>query len=130
MTTEQKRFLKIGLLTLVSVLIVWGGFQFLNENNSYENTYDLFLKIDDARQINPTSPILFKGKKIGVIRDIELLDHSTGLMLTLAIDNGVQISKNVNVVLNASSENRQIDFLIKKNELPFYEARDTVQLVK
>jgi len=126
MTTEQKRFLKIGLLTFAAVAIVWGGFQFLNKNNSYENTYDLFLKIDDARQINPTSPILLKGKKIGVIRDIELLDHSTGLMLTLAIDNGVQISKNVDVLLNAGSGNRQIDFLIEKNELPFYETRDTV----
>ena len=130
MTVDQKRFLKIGLLTIVVVLIVWGGFQFLKGNNSYENTYDLFLKIDDARQINPTSPVLFEGKKIGIIRDIELLDYSTGLMLTLAINNGVQISKNVNVVLNASSENRQIDFLIEKNEMPFYEVGDTVQLAK
>ena len=128
MTTEQKRYLKIGLLMLVVVAIIWGGFQFLNENNSYENTYDLFLKIDDARQINPTSPVIFKGKKIGVIRDIELLDHSTGLMLTLAIENEVQISKDVRVVLNASAENRQIDFLIDENEMPFYEKRDTVRI--
>ena len=126
MTIEQKRILKIGILTLVVVTILWSGFYFLKGNESFENTYDLFLKIDDARQINPTSPILLQGKKIGNIRTIELLDYSTGLMLTLAIDNGVQVSKNVNVVLNASSQNRQIDFLIEKNEQPFYEARDTI----
>ena len=85
------------------------------------------MKIDDARQINPSSSIFFKEKKIGVIRDIELLDHSTGLMLTLAINNEVQIPKSVNVMLGDASQNQPIILSSEKMEIPYYEKRDTIR---
>lgn len=127
MTVDQKRILKIGVLALVTFLIVFGGMQLVKEDKSYDGTYDLFLKIDDARKINPSSFIFLQGKKIGMIRDIELLKHSTGLMLTLAIDNGVAVPKSVNVLLNATAKGQHIDFSFDKNEIPFYEAKDTIQ---
>jgi len=126
MTTEQKRYIKIGLLTLMTLVIVFGGLNFLKEKKSYTNTYDLYLKIDDARQINPSSPIFLNEKKVGNIRTIELLDYSTGLMLTLAIDNGIQIPTSANVLLENDLKAQSILLSFEKMETPFYEARDTI----
>lgn len=126
MTTEQKRSIKIGLLALVTFAIVFGGFYFLKEKKSFTDTYDLYLKIDDARLINPSSSIFLNEKKVGLIRNIELLDHSTGLMLTLAINNGIQIPKSANVLLENKIEAQSILLSCEKMEIPFYEAKDTI----
>ena len=126
MTVDQKRMLKIGVLALVVFLLLFGGTQLFKDDKSYDDTYDLFLKIEDARQINPSSSILLQGKNVGNIKAIELLDYSTGLMLTLAIKNGVRIPKSVNVLLNPIVDGQHIDLSFEKMEMPFYENGDTL----
>ena len=94
---------KIGIFATVSIALAIWGFKFLKGEGVIDRSLTLYTKVKDAKQINRSSPIYFRGIQIGVVKDFIFdpkdVEHVT---LILQFKQNPRIPKNARAVLFAN----------------------------
>ncbi len=91
---------KIGILAVVTVgLAIW-GYKFLKGQNLLDRSLTISVDFMDAKQINTSSPIFFRGVQVGTVNEIIFKpDNGTKVTLVLNIKQNPGIPKNAVAVL-------------------------------
>ena len=91
---------KVGLLVVVSLLMLYFGFNFLkgsdffSSNNKYEVTFD---NIDG---LTPSNPVRINGLAIGQVKKIDILqDQGNKLLVTLELRKEIRVTQGTRAIL-------------------------------
>ena len=90
-----KKEIKIGLITIASLLILGWGLNYLKGRNVLKGGIKYYGIYSNVSGLNISSPIFYRGLKIGSVRDIELFpDRHDKLLVTFVIEKNVTFTKN------------------------------------
>ncbi len=91
---------KIGILAVITVVLAIWGYKFLKGQNILDRTLTLSADFMDAKQINKSAPIYFRGVQIGTVKEIIFKpDNGSKATLVLNIKKNPGIPKNALAVL-------------------------------
>lgn len=93
----QKRIskeVKIGLVTILSLVLLYIGINYLKGINLFKPANYYYVSCINVKDINISSPVFVEGFKVGLVRSIEY-DYSTvdRIMLEIRLDRGMKINK-------------------------------------
>lgn len=92
---------KVGLLVVVFVGLVLGGYAFLGSSVFKPKAQVYFAELSDAGGVAPGTRLLMAGVQVGTISKVELKDVKTA-RLTLEIERGVRVPRGTSLVIPAS----------------------------
>lgn len=85
--------LKVGLAVLAAALILFFGIRFLSGQSAFGGGYDVVALFDDAQGLTRGSVVRMNGVQIGAVRDVQLSPDARHVLVTLGIDEGVEIPR-------------------------------------
>lgn len=94
---------KIGLVTIVSLVLLYVGINYLKGVNLFKPVNHYFVTFDNVKNLTISSPVYVEGFKVGLVRDIEY-DYSTSGKITveISLDKEMRITKGSYVTLENS----------------------------
>jgi phospholipid/cholesterol/gamma-HCH transport system substrate-binding protein len=94
---------RIGIFATVAIALSIWGYKFLKGEGVIDRSLTLYTKVRDAKQINKSSPIYYKGIQIGAVKDF-LFDPKDAehVTLILKLKQNPGIPKNARAVLFAN----------------------------
>ena len=95
---------RIGILTVVALLILILGFKFLKGKNVFENSNIFYVLYDNVDQLAEAAPVYIRGFQVGTVTKIELAPKDpTKLRVTLDVKKEMPLPKDTRaVIFNAS----------------------------
>ena len=72
--------LKVGLTTIISLALLFGGVFWVKEYNPITGKRDITVAFDDAQGIAPGDPVVLSGIKVGEVGDVRLDDRNRALI--------------------------------------------------
>lgn len=89
----MKREIKIGIFTILMIVVAWGGIRFLSGIDLFNANNDYYAKYDQISGIQQASPIFIRGVKIGSVTGLALdsSNNSSSVELQLTISAKYQI---------------------------------------
>lgn len=89
-----KREAKIGLFAVVSLAALYFGYNFLRGKKLFSGQYIYYVVYDNIDGINKSTPIYYKGLKVGQVEELAFLatDSANRIIASLAIDKNVVLS--------------------------------------
>ena len=116
----MKRELKVGLFAVVLLLVGWGVIRFLQGTDVFSSYNTYYAYYDNVGGIQPASPVMIHGVKVGSVLEVELNEDPTkGVEVTLSVEeryavpadskakifsDGLMGGKAVEIVYGTSSE--------------------------
>ena len=85
--------LKIGLLAAICIAITVWGYQFMRGKNILIASNFYYAEYDDIDELAATSPVLIRGLKVGIVKEVSLSDDMQSVIATLDIERGIKIPK-------------------------------------
>jgi len=85
---------KVGMLAVVSILLFIFGFNYLKGNNLLKSSRTFYAVYNNVEGLSKSSPVTINGLKVGSITEIEFLDNSGKLLVTMNINDDFDFSNN------------------------------------
>ena len=85
---------KVGLLAVISILLFIFGYNYLKGNNLLKNSRTFYAVYDNVEGLSKSSPVTINGLQIGSITDINFLDETGKLVVSMNINNDFVFSSN------------------------------------
>jgi phospholipid/cholesterol/gamma-HCH transport system substrate-binding protein len=83
---------KIGIIGVVGIAILFWGINFLKGKDFFSNDKLLFAVYDQVEGLSASRPVMVNGLKVGLIRDLELIENGSGkILVSMLISNKIQI---------------------------------------
>jgi phospholipid/cholesterol/gamma-HCH transport system substrate-binding protein len=96
------REFKIGLFGLVTLSMLYFGFNFLKGTDFLSNTKKYYVVFDNVGSLQPANPVKLNGVKIGSIKKTEIIQQRNGMVLvTLDIDSKILLRKGTLALLTS-----------------------------
>ncbi|MDH6342308.1 phospholipid/cholesterol/gamma-HCH transport system substrate-binding protein [Parabacteroides sp. PFB2-12] len=94
---------KIGLVTLVSLILLYIGINYLKGINLFKPVNHYFITFSDVRDLTVSSPIYVDGYKVGLVRSINY-DYSTvdKIVVEVSLDKEMRVNKDSYVTISKS----------------------------
>ena len=94
MEKKISREVIIGMTTIISLVLLYIGVNYLKGINLFKPANYYYVACTNVKDINVSSPVFVEGFKVGLVRDISY-DYSTVDRITLEVrlDRGMKISK-------------------------------------
>ena len=116
----MRRELKVGLFAVAVLLVGWGVIRFLQGSDVFSSYNTYYAYYDNVGGIQPASPVMIQGVKVGSVLEVELNEDPTkGVEVTLSVEerygvpadskakifsDGLMGGKAVEIVLGNSSQ--------------------------
>ena len=81
----------LGLTILLTVLLVYFGVRFLEGENLFGGTYDLFVEFESAGGLTTGSSVRVSGVKVGEVAAVHLKEESRGVRVRMEIRDDAEI---------------------------------------
>ncbi len=86
---------KIGALTLLTVVILVLGFNFLKGKSVFKSGFFLYAKYPDTKSLQPSNPVIVNGYQVGSVYSIKAADKSLNeIIVEIKLNDEYQIPKN------------------------------------
>ena len=82
------------MLAVVSILLFIFGFNYLKGNNLLKSSRTFYAVYNNVEGLSKSSPVTINGLKVGSITEIEFLDNSGKLLVTMNINDDFDFSNN------------------------------------
>ncbi|MDL2282147.1 MlaD family protein [Parabacteroides sp. OttesenSCG-928-G06] len=94
---------KIGLVTLVSLILLYVGINYLKGINLFKPVNHYFVTFDNVKDLTVSSPIYVEGYKVGLVRSISY-DYSTMNKITVevSLDKEMKVNKDSYITISKS----------------------------
>lgn len=92
---------KIGLTVLTAIVIAFVGFKIMRDQPFFKTSTTVYTKFNDVSGLTRGNPVYVKGFKIGSVREMRL-EESDSTLVTLSIDEGVEIPEGSVLYLKSS----------------------------
>ncbi len=92
--------IKVGLLAVVSLLMLYFGFNFLKGSDFFSSTNTYKAIYDNVDGLTPSNPIRINGLSVGQVRSVEILqDQGNKLLVTLELNKEIRVTQGSRAVL-------------------------------
>lgn len=82
---------KIGITTILALIIIYIGFIFLKGINLFSDTDVYYVKLNNISGLAPQSDVMVSGMKIGSVRDIEYNQEERNIIVSIEVNKGFSI---------------------------------------
>ncbi|MFT4204847.1 MAG: MlaD family protein [Chitinophagaceae bacterium] len=94
---------KIGALTLVSIVLLFLGFNFLKGKNLFQTGFYLYANYPDTKGLQPSNPVVINGYQVGTVYNISADDKSLGtIKVELKLNDTYNIPQNSVATIEAN----------------------------
>ena len=102
----EKKFskeVKIGIATILSLILLYVGVNYLKGINLFKPANYYYVSCSNVKDINISTPVFVDGFKVGLVRSIEY-DYSSVNKITLEIslDKGMKINKGSYIIIEST----------------------------
>ncbi len=92
--------LKVGLLGIVTLALLIFGYKYLKGSNLLDRSKTYFIKYPDVGMMDPSSPVLTRGLKVGTVTKINLDPEDPNMVLvTIEVKNEIQLPVDTRAVM-------------------------------
>ncbi len=88
---------KIGLFSIVVILISIWGYYFLKGNNILSSNDIFYAQYETAEQLPSNAEVLLRGKRVGTVTDIFFSDDMTSIVIQLTVERNLNIPRTARV---------------------------------
>jgi len=94
---------KIGIVTIVSLILLYVGINFLKGINLFKPVNHYFVTFDNVKDLTVSSPVYVEGYKVGVVRDI-VYDYSStdNIKVEISLDKDMRVNKGSYILISKS----------------------------
>lgn len=93
---------KVGILSLVTILVSVFGYKHLKGSNLLERSNTYYIKFRDIEQMDASAPVLIRGYKIGSVTKISLDPESADwILVTIQVKREIALPKNTKAILTS-----------------------------
>lgn len=86
---------KVGILTIVAIILLILGFNFLKGNNVLHKSKKIYAVFSEVGSLEKSNDVKIKGNSIGKVYDKAFTDNNaSGILITINLTSGVNIPKN------------------------------------
>lgn len=97
------REFKVGLIAIVSMVLLYWGFNFLKGEDVFENKKIFYAVYDKVEGLTPAKPVLINGYKVGIVDQVYFHPDGSGrLMVAMNITSDFKISKNTTASIEST----------------------------
>jgi phospholipid/cholesterol/gamma-HCH transport system substrate-binding protein len=94
---------KVGLLAIVSLTILYLGFNFLRGVDFFSPTTAYYIIYDDVDGLNMGNNVILNGLAVGRVSNISILPHENNrILVEIEIDDRIQLGSNTVAILKSS----------------------------
>ena len=91
---------KVGLLAVVSLMMLYFGFNFLKGSDFFSSTHKYQVLYDNIDGLTPSNPVRINGLTVGQVKSIEILQNKQNqLLVTLELKKDIIVTKGSRAVL-------------------------------
>ena len=91
---------KVGLLAVVTLLMLFFGFNFLKGSDFFSSNHKYTIIYDNIDGLTASNPVQINGLTVGQIRNIRILqDQGNKLLVTIEVKSGIRVTKGSRAVL-------------------------------
>jgi phospholipid/cholesterol/gamma-HCH transport system substrate-binding protein len=92
--------LKVGILSVVTIAILYLGFNFLKGSDLFSRTYTYYVVYDNIDGLTTSNPILLNGLSVGRVQSIRIQQEKNNqLLVSLDIQKGIVLRTGTRAVL-------------------------------
>lgn len=88
--------IKVGILTLIGLVVAWFGFNYLKGNSLFNKGYTFYSIYNDVEGLHVGSKVVLNGYPIGKVKTITFLGGGSGRLVAeyVVTDESIEVSKN------------------------------------
>ena len=91
---------KVGLLAVVTLLMLFFGFNFLKGSDFFSSNHKYRVTYDNIDGLTASNPVQINGLTVGQIREIKILqDQGNRLLVTIEVQKGIRVTRGSRAVL-------------------------------
>jgi len=91
---------KIGILSLVVLIVLVWGFQFLKGKNLFANIQQFHIKYDNVEQLEVASQVLVNGYKVGAVTKMRMdPDDYSKILVDIDVKGSIKVPKNTQATI-------------------------------
>ena len=91
---------KIGILSLVVLIVLVWGFQFLKGKNLFANIQQFHIKYDNVEQLEVASQVLVNGYKVGAVTKMRMdPDDYSKILVDIDVKGSIRVPKNTQATI-------------------------------
>ncbi len=124
----KSKFIRLGILILVSSLILIWGLSYLKGNDIFKRSNDYHVIYDSVDGLSQSNNVLLSGYKVGQVTNIQFLDDNSGrLLVSITIDSSIDIPEGsvAQIISSDIMGTRSIKMLLS-NRNEYYIENDTI----
>lgn len=112
---------KVGIITILALLLLFWGFNYLKGNNVFEDDRTFYAVYDRVDGLASSRPVMVNGFKVGQVKSVYFHPDGSGrLMVKIAMENDIAISRNTIARISSSDllGDKMIDFALGNDPSP------------
>ncbi len=129
MTTEQKRYVKTGILFIIIIVMSIWGVNYIRSNDLLSRQIKLYGVYDDVKELSEGNSVFLNGTKIGKIYKVDFLDGNLNkLVVEFHIRNDIKIPDSSIAMITSIDimGTMGLKILINKKSKTYYKSGDTL----
>ncbi|MCF6184276.1 MAG: MlaD family protein [Bacteroidales bacterium] len=129
MTTEQKRYVKTGILFIIIIIMSIWGVNYIRSNDLLSGQIKLYGVYDDVKELSEGNSVFLNGTKIGKIYKVDFLDGNLNkLVVEFHIRNDIKIPDSSIAMITSIDimGTMGLKILINKKSKTYYKSGDTL----
>jgi len=119
----------IGLVTIISIVILYFGINYLKGINLFMPTNYYYVKFNDITDLQLSSPVFVDGFKIGVVNKIEYdYEHPGNIMVLISLDKSMKIQQGSYAELSVGlTSGASLNIILNKYVTSYYSPGDILE---
>jgi len=119
---------KIGALTLISVVLLFLGFNFLKGKNLFQTGFYLYANYPDTKGLQASNPVVINGYQVGTVYSMTADDKNLGqIKVELKLNDEYNIPKNSVATIDASPLGTTRVIITMGTSTQYLHTKDTIQ---
>ncbi len=129
MNVKVNKYVQVGLMVLIALLVFIWGYNFLKGRNILNPSNDYYLNYTEVSGIMESNPVLIRGLKVGQVTDINFdPTNSKYITIRIVIDKSVRIPKDSRALLASIDMLGSKGIILDVGTSPhFYNPSDTLR---
>ena len=92
----------IGLVTIISLFVLYFGFNYLKGINIFKPTNHYYVKMHNVTELQKSSPVYINGFKVGLVNDIQYdFEHQDIVIVLISLDKSMKVQTGSYVELSS-----------------------------
>lgn len=92
--------LKVGILSVVTIGMLYFGFNFLKGSELFSRSYQYHVIYDNIDGLTPSNPVLLNGLSVGRVQTIKIMqDNGNQLLVTIDVQKSIILREGTNATL-------------------------------